>query len=344
MSRTTLRDVAARAGVSHQTVSNVLNDHPSLRPATRARVLDAIRELEYHPNQAARALRQPQITTLCCVFYDDAPVDIADPYRNLIQSAFIASAQLHGYSMTSAFVRSSSPEDHRALRSAFLQQRFGGALLIGSSLSAGQVAELTSWQLPAVLFDQHLPGSGVASVNADYAGGMAQLVAHHAAQGRTRLALILPGDDPGSTALERRQGFVSATRQRGLCAQIVEGDWTAASGEAAFLALWQGGSAPDAVLAGNDRMAAGALRAARHLGLDVPQQVAISGFDDFEFARYTAPALTTVQVPYAEMAQEAVALLAGQVGGRSARGQAVTGQATRPQLRLSTQLIVRESA
>ena len=315
MTRATLRDVAAQAGVSHQTVSNVLNDHPSIRPTTRQRVLEAIRTLDYHPNQAAKALRESRITSLCCAFYDFAAHDIADPYRNLIQSAFIAEANAQGYSLMTLFLDGEQPESFFQMRSAFLQGRFGGALVVGSTATSQQLQMIEDWQMPAVLFDQTVTDLKLPSVSADYAWGMRQLVAHHAEAGRKRLALIIPTAYQGSTALARRQSFVQAAEEWGLAYRIVEGDWSYASGEAAFTALHAGDFKPDAVLAGNDRMAAGALRAARSLGLNVPGEVAISGFDDFEFALYTAPTLTTVHVPYAEMARQAVGLLLSQING-----------------------------
>ena len=335
MNRATLRDVAAQAGVSHQTVSNVLNDHPSIRPTTRQRVLDAIRALDYHPNQAAKALRESRVTTLCCAFFDMPPDDIADPYRNLIQSAFIAEANAQGYSLITAFLYGDRPETFQQLRSAFMQGRFGGALMVGSTPASPHLQMLRAWQMPAVLFDQTVTDLNLPSVSADYAGGMRQLVAHHAAQGRERLALIIPTAYQGSTAIARREGFVNAAQELKLDYRIAEGDWSAASGEVAFAALHAGNFKPDAVLAGNDRMAAGALRAARQLGVSVPGEVAISGFDDFEFALYISPTLTTVRVPYAEMARRAVGLLVSQMDDQSATPQSLI---------LKPSLIVRESA
>jgi len=335
MTRATLRDVAAQAGVSHQTVSNVLNGHPSIRPTTRQRVLDAIQRLDYHPNQAAKALRESRVTALCCAFYDFLTPDIADPYRNLIQSAFIAEANAQGYSLITLFLERERPGTFEQMRSAFLQGRFGGALVIGAVPNSQQLEMLGESQMPAVLFDQTVPQLHLPSISADYAGGMHQLVGHHATRGKKRLALIIPTSYQGSTALARRAGFVQAAEELGLAYTVVEGDWSYASGEAAFEALWQGEFSPDAVLAGNDRMAAGALRAARRLNLRVPQDVSISGFDDFEFALYTAPTLTTMHVPYAEMARNAVGMLLSQIDARLTIPQSLI---------LKPELIVRESA
>ena len=135
MSRTTLRDVAAQAGVSHQTVSNVLNDHPSIRPATRERVLSAIRALDYHPNAAAKALRESRVTTLSCAFYGHAADDISDPYRNLVQSAFIAEANARGYAITTAMLGEEQPEGFETLRTAFRGRSFAGVVVATGSFA-----------------------------------------------------------------------------------------------------------------------------------------------------------------------------------------------------------------
>lgn len=333
MSRVTLKDVAVHAGVSHQTVSNVLNDHPSIRPTTREKVLAAIAELDYFPNQAAKALREARVTTLCCAFFGHDIENISDPYRNLAQSAFIAEANASGYSMTTAFLQPDQPETFAKLRQKYLQREFGGIVLLGNSLTLKQFQQIQVLGIETVLFDHSLPAN-VSSVVANFQEGMATLVAHHLARGRQHLALIMPSDDTGSTAVARYQGFIKATAQHGVQAQVISGGWDFESGERAMRTLWGQALRPDAVLAGNDRMAAGALRAALELGLRVPDDIAISGFDDFEFTRYTTPSLTTVHVPHAEMARRAVQILVQRL-------EQLTGITS---VSLDTSLVVRESA
>jgi LacI family transcriptional regulator len=315
MTRVTLRHVAAQAGVSHQTVSNVLNGHPSIRPATRDRVLSAIQALDYHPNQAAKALRESRVTTLCCAFFGHDADDVSDPYRNLVQSAFVAEANARGYTMTTAFMQPDQPETLDLLRQRFMQGLFGGVVIVGNTLPAGLWQLIESWGVRTVLFDHVLPGVEAQTIHADYEGGMARLVDHLVARGRRRLALVIPKADPSSSALGRVRGFERATAEHRVDAEVVQGDWSYASGQAAMRQLWQGPRRPDAVLAGNDRMAAGALRAAHGLRLRVPEDVSISGFDDFEFASYTTPSLTTVHVPHGQMARRAVRQLVARVEG-----------------------------
>ncbi|GHF37696.1 LacI family transcriptional regulator [Deinococcus metalli] len=335
MTRTTLKDVAAHAGVSHQTVSNVLNDHPSIRPETRARVLSSIQALDYHPNQAAKALREARVTTLCCAFFGHDPEQIGDPYRNLVQSAFIAEAQAHGYSVTTAFVNGggATRATFDTLRQRFLQRQFGGAVIVGTTVTAEQHHTMRSWHLPAVLFDHHLPSPDAVGISADYHNGMQRLVDHHVQQGRRRLALILPPDDQGSTSVGRREGFEQACARASVHGRSVYGDWSYESGYAAMQALWADSDRPDAVLGGNDRMGTGALRAAHDLGISVPNDVSVSGFDDFEFAQFTTPSLTTVHIPHGDMARHAVRSLI----------QLLEGEPTQSRV-FPLSLVVRESA
>ena len=177
---------------------------------------------------------------------------------------------------------------------------------MGTTLPASQLHDVQACGVQTVLFDHLVPGSATATIHADYERGMADMVAHHVAQGRTRLALLIPNGDPGSSAQARLRGFQQTTAQFGVQAEVVSSSWSYASGEAAMHALWSSGARPDAVVAASDRLAAGALRAAHDLGLRVPTDVAISGFDDFEFSQYTHPRLTTLHVPHGEMARQAV--------------------------------------
>ena len=329
MPTVTLKDVAQHAGVSHQTVSNVLNGHPHIRPATKERVLASIAALDYFPNQAAKALREARITTVCCVFYGHNPEDISDPYRNLVQSAFIAEAQAHGYSITTAFVNDDT--GLTTLRQRFLQREFGGAVIVSTILTPDQAQIFQAWKMPVVLFDHALPST--MNVTADYPEGMATLVRHHATQGRRQLALIIPEEDLGSTSIRRREGFLQTCAQIDVEGIVVNGTWSYDSGYRVMQTLWTSDRRPDAVLGGNDRIGAGALRAAHDLGLSVPGDVAVSGFDDFEFAQFTTPSLTTIHIPHGDMARQAVRGLISLIDG------------TVPESRVfMLSLIVRESA
>lgn len=308
MGRVTLKAVAARAGVSYQTVSNVLNDSAPVRGDTRARVLAAIEALDYQPHFAARALREARSMTLACPFFEPPTPELSDPYRNLLLSAVLAEAAQARYSVLSQFL-TRAPDSLQVLRRGFQQRRFDGAIVVGSVLDPTTLDGVAAWDMPSVLLDHSDPPGGFDSVAAQYAEGMAQVVAHLHGRGARRVALVVPSGDRGSTAVERQRAFLEGARQHGLEALLEDGDWTAPSGERALHRLMAGPAPPDAVVAANDRMALGCLTAAQALGLRVPDDVAVCGFDGFETGRYSTPALTSVEVPYAEMATLAVRML-----------------------------------
>lgn len=301
----TLRSVAAKANVSYQTVSNVINNKGSVSEETRARVLAAVKELDFQPNFAARALREARSYTINCVFYEHTDGEIIDPYHNLILAAITSEATRARHSVLSSFL-TRDESSLEALRDGLQQHRYDGAIIVGPNLTPPLLDYFDTWKVPVVLLDYSGAPRGFDQISGDYRSGMHQLVQHLVDSGRHHLALIIQRDHAGTTATERQQGFLEATHRLGVRAVIEDGTWSVASGEHAFQRLWAHAERPDAVIAANDRMALGCLAASRSLGLQVPEDVAISGFDDFEIGHYTVPTLTTVHVPYPEMVSQAV--------------------------------------
>ena len=256
----------------------------------------------------------------------------------------MAEATAHGYDVTTAFLSSDVSRGvargFDTLRASFLQQRFAGAVVLDTTLTPERLDLFSQWNMPCVLLDHAHPSARLSVVTADYHSGMEQLVTYLAARGHRHLALVIPPGDPGGSAEARREGFHTAASRYGLQTTTEPGDWSAASGETAFTRLWSRPLRPDAILCANDRMAAGALYAARNLGVSVPTDVSITGFDDFEFARYTAPSLTTIHVPLAEMARASVKLLLAAI--EDARSSRTASEPTF--LRMPVTLVERESA
>ncbi|SMB83427.1 transcriptional regulator, LacI family [Deinococcus hopiensis KR-140] len=334
MARVTLKQVALKAGVSYQTVSNVLNNSPLVRPVTRDRVLQVIQELDYHPNFAAKALRGARTKTVALIFVDATPHEIADPYRNLVQAAVAHEANEQGYSVLTGFLQQQDEETFRKIREQYRQQRFDGAILAITRLHPNTALKIRALELPVVLFDHSGPQVGFPQVTADHASGMRELVHFLVQSGRRDLALVIASDE-STTTEDRCEGFLQATQALGVRSRLVPGDWTFESGQRALHLMWEAPDRPDAVLCANDRMAAGCLAAARALGIRVPEDVSVTGYDDFEFALYTAPSLTTVHVPYENMTREAFRLLL----------QHIEQPTNTPDyLRLPVTLIPRESA
>lgn len=338
MSRTTLRDVAVRAGVSYQTVSNVINNHTKMTEGTRQTVLEAMLALDYEPNHAARALGRAKSQTIAYIVYEPTAASFADPYVGSILAGMHVPLREAKYDLLTHGVANESDAELRTLRSLFQQRRVDGAIVVAGQVPDSFLATLSVWDVPTVVFDRVVPGTKFSSVTADHRGGIASAVNHVIARGRRRVAFVAgPSPSPYSVAAQRLLGYRDGLKQAGFGLNehlIVEGDWSHASGRRALETLLELDSPPDAVIAASDAMAIGVIRAAKARGLRVPQDLSVTGFDDFEFAQWVDPALTTLHLPVADMAVRAARQLLAHIGGD-----------TTPRVEtFDVNLIVRESA
>lgn len=335
----TLKQVAVGAGVSPQTVSNVLNRSSLVKPATRTRVEEVIERLGYEPNFAARSLRQSRTRTLACILYQRTPEPEPDPYAALVQASISTAARTAKHDLLIHTLLSGKPGELRVLESLFSQRRVDGAVLLASDVPDDVLSRLATWPYPVVLLDRDAPDSGLPYVAAAYAEGVRAAVRHIHSRGRRRVAFVGGPPQPlNRGAASRLAGYHAGMLECGLAVlegYVVTGDWGYDSGAAALRQLFDLPEPPDAVVAANDRMALGALHAARSLGLSLPGDLAVTGFGDLEFTRYMDPALTTVDLPVQDMARAAVRLLLGAIGGEA--------EPATPQI-LPTRLVVRQSA
>jgi DNA-binding LacI/PurR family transcriptional regulator len=310
-------DVARVAGVSHQTVSRVLNEHPSVRPETRARVQAAIVELGYRRNPAARALatnRSSTIGLLTATWTRSGPLSTLVAVEEASRSAglWVSIASLSAY-------------DHESVRSAldhFLDQGVEGIIVIAPVADAVQAALAVAPDVPMVIVAPGVdPGSRTLAVGVDQRGGARLLVRHLAELGHTRIA-HLAGPRGWLDAAERERGWREELAVQGLApADLLSGDWTAASG---FDAAARLDPATTAVFAANDQMALGLVRALVEQGVRVPQDLSVAGFDDIEIAGYALPPLTTVRQDFDALGLAAVRALLGLLSsGSSERGTLV---------------------
>ncbi|ULH17183.1 substrate-binding domain-containing protein (plasmid) [Deinococcus sp. KNUC1210] len=287
---TTILDVAARASVSHQTVSRVLNDHPAVAPATRSRVLAAMHDLDYRPNAAARHLAGRRGHTVGVLVYG---VSYFGPTQML--ASVEQAARARGYSVTVIFVHDLSvqgiEEGVRALRAG----RVDGIIMITPlhQVEASRHHEILD-DVPYVLVDaEPMPDRAVVAID-QFAGGRAAAL-HIALLGHRRIA-VLRGPDEWYDATSRYQGTLSLLAQRRLLPVLtLSGDWTAASGYQVTCDALAQGAAFTALIAANDQMAVGAMRAIQETGKVVPADVSVIGFDDLPESAYFNPPLTTVR-------------------------------------------------
>ncbi len=304
----TMHDVAARAGVSHQTVSRVLNGLETVRPETRERVLEAIAHLGYRRNLAARTLvtsRTRAIGVLALATPDFGPTSSLHAIERATRDA--------GYQP----LITSTPPDAEAMRTSMeflLDQAIEALVVIAPYQPMLDALDRAGIALPVVTL-QSGDGPGIAA-SVDQRAGAALAARHLLERGHRRIQQIT-GPVGFLEAAIRREAVDAELRAAGIePGEAVPGDWTVESGYRAGAAI-----APDttAVICGNDQMALGLLHALVESGRRVPDDVSVVGFDDIPEAAHSLPPLTTVRQEFAEVGRRAVAHLVGVLdGGRSA--------------------------
>jgi LacI family transcriptional regulator len=329
----TIVEVARAAGVTPAVVSRVLNDDPGLRvrPETRERVLMTVRELQYTPNYAARALRRAQVGTLGL-----AVPGVSNPvYSAIIEGAQSAVSE-RGYVLMLADVPELARDNEtfaRVIRSGGID----GLLLLRAGSHVDQVvAKVAAERIPTVLVNDRSRTLGSVGVD-DRAG--ARLATEYLLDLGHRDVALLRLDGRFSRARDRVKGWQDALRAAGLepnADRVVDGGHTAESGYAGMRRLLAQGRRPTAVVAASVLSAVGAVTAAREAGLRVPEDISIVGYHDVFFAEHLTPPLTVVRLALHAMGRTAVHALLERLEGGPARHVVVTDPAP--------ELVVRASA
>jgi DNA-binding LacI/PurR family transcriptional regulator len=334
-SRVTLRDVAERAGVSPQTVSNYLNGRHQTRTPTRELVEQAIADLGYRPHAAARALRSQRVGAFAVLLEDSDRVGLHEPLHVEFLHGAAAAAHDLGYDLTVALTLPGETEAH-ALR-LVRERRADGVIVSFGALEPARrkgIRTLGAEAVPLVLLQERHSPAGVSTVSAQDEAGAEQAVAHLADLGHRRLAFIC-GRPLWPGPKRRRDAFLSAARRAGVDAEEWTCDaYTIAAARDRIAGHLRGRRAPTGILAANDVIALGVVQQAQADGFDVPGDVSVIGFNDFSFAAWVRPAITTVRIPGAEMGARAVQLLA----------DAVERDRPAESVRLQVELVVRESS
>jgi len=297
-------DVARLAGVSHQTVSRVLNDHPSLREATRQKVLAAMRELNYRPNAAARALSSSRSRMIGILSTSSGEYGPASSV-----AAVETAARARGYSVTIANADGLDPSSIDEAVNHLANLSAEGLVVVAPQTRVLAALSKLSIGIPFVTL-QAADTDSAGARPLDQVVGARLATAHLVALGHRRIGHIA-GPAEWLDASHRLTGFRDELTLNGLDTGLVAtGDWSAASGYRCARELLALGVT--AIFSGNDQMALGALSAATAMGLDVPGELSIVGFDDVPEAAFYHPPLTTVRQDLAEAGRRAVALLLGE--------------------------------
>ncbi|MDO3682265.1 LacI family DNA-binding transcriptional regulator [Micromonospora sp. C28ISP2-4] len=340
LGRPTLDAVAARAGVGRGTVSRVVNGSPQVSPEARAAVQQAIAELGYVPNRAARALVTQRTDSVALVVSESGERVFTEPFFAAIVRGVSSGLVETPMQLWLAMVQ--SPIERERVEHHLTNQHVDGVLLLSLHDADPLPTLLEERGLPTVLGGRparmlHPNAQPAWFVDMDNVGGARQAVEHLFRQGRRRVATIAGPQDMGA-GLARLSGYQEAVRASGSRVDpglIAYGDFSEGSGTAAMRRLLDVCPELDAVFVASDLMAFGALRALREAGRRVPEDVAVIGFDDAPIARQAEPPLTTVFQPVEEMGRQMARLLVSRI-----RGEEVPS----PHVLLDTELVHRASA
>jgi LacI family fructose operon transcriptional repressor len=316
-----IKEVAEAAGVSTATVSRVLTNQPHVKPALRERVLAAVAKLDYRPNLVARSLRSQHSSTIGLIVSD-----IRNPFFTAISRAVEDTAYTQGYSVVVCNT-DENPEKESLYLRVMRDERVAGVILSPTRQALTNFAALNI-DFPIVLVDRALKHGAVDAVLLDNVTAAHELTIHLIERGYRRIGALV---DTSATGRERRRGYEAALAEHGL-APAADGlkyvQPRVEAGYAGAMELFDSAHPPDAIVATNSLVTAGALQAIHERKLIVPDQVALAGFDETIWATLVQPAITVMAQPTDEIGKTATELLLQRIAdrGRAPRRVMLQGQ------------------
>jgi LacI family transcriptional regulator len=307
--RVTIAHVARVAGVSPTTVSHVLSGKRLVSAVTRDRVESAVRDLGYRPNIVARNLRTRRSQVIAVIV-----PDITNPFFGTATRGLADTVDAAGFGTYVCNTDAKLEREHKFLADV-LDRGVDGVVLASVDVTQQHLAEPSRYRTPMVCLGDSMEFPGVDRVIPDDAGGSRAAAEHLLARGARRIAMVT---GPRGAGVARIRGYREALAGAGhefRPGLVREGDWTRRGGREAMRALMAARPRPDAVFCANDLMAIGAIDAARELGVRVPDDLALVGFDDVEAATLVTPTLTTVHNPAYEAGRRAGELLVERMSG-----------------------------
>ena len=339
MPKVTIDDVAELAGVSIKTVSRVVNREPNVREATRAKVDAAIAELNYQPNKAARNLASHHSHIIGLIYDDPSYYEIPSAgYVIRMQQGTLSACHTSNYELLIHPCQYRKKDIGNEIKTLIEQVRPDGIVLAAPLSNMPKIVRaIEATGTPLVRLSPGTANGKQLSVVTNDREISAEMTRYLASLGHTRIAFIT-GHPSHKAVGNRYLGYRDGLEQSGLrfSEQLVAaGDSSIGSGEECAMQLLKTGNRPTAIFAANDDMAAGVIRVADRLGIKVPDELSVAGFDDIALARQIYPALTTINQPLSAMAEHAaVALIASVQGKRTLLGTEIVPAAL--QIREST--------
>jgi DNA-binding LacI/PurR family transcriptional regulator len=337
MKRVTIKDVAAQAGVTYQTVSKVINGQMHVLPETEARIWEAAQTLGYKPNHNARNLRAQRSRLIGYSWVPTQPCQ-ANHILDLFLTSMVEEAEAAGYHLL-PFPYREGEDQVASYRQLIEAGRVDAFLLSSMNYHDARARFLLDQQFPFVAFGHSDPDMDFPYVDVDGTSGLRLATEHLIKRGHRRIA-ALAWPESSRVGNERLEGYLTALKAAGITPNpnwVRRGEGTFEFGLSAtrqFLTQ-SGADRPTGIVAFNDTMAIGAIHAAQALGLIIGQDVAIIGFDDAPMAQYLWPPLTSVRQPIREVGRKCVEMLVALLEGRAPAER---------QVLLQPELIVRASA
>ena len=322
-----LQDVARAAGVSPATASRALHRPDLVALRTRERVEQAALELGYRPNVLARGLRTRGSRTIGLIV-----TDILNPFHATLAKGVQDAAEAQGYTVL-MFNSDEQPDKERRALETLHGHLPMGLIVVPTARTRENLSVVAG--LPTIELDRASGLDGAHTIMVDNVSGAREAVSHLTGLGHRRVGMIV-GQQDISTARERLQGYREALEAAGLPYEdglVLPGDHREQGGRLAALRLLSGRERPTALFVGNNEMTVGAVLAARELGLEIPGDLSLVGFDDSRWAQTMSPALSVVSQPTYELGQLACQHLLSLIAGQPCAGS----------VRLSTHMIYRQS-
>ncbi|MFD0717502.1 LacI family DNA-binding transcriptional regulator [Paenibacillus sp. GCM10027626] len=323
----TIKDVAKLAGVSISTVSYALNNNSKVSHKTRQRIMEAAHQLNYQKNGIASDLKRSSTRTIALIV-----TDLAGPYYAELVRGIQEVTLSKGYDLLAC---SSVGGDNSTAVKFLTEKRVDGAIVLAFNISEDIIARSARKEFPLVLLDRKVESEHVVSIEVDNEDGSYRATDYLIRQGHRDIAYI-SGMAVDRLHLMRLRGYENALREHrldGMKRLHQFGLFTRDNGYNMTKMLIAQGNMPTAIMYANDEMAIGGIKAFKESGIQVPNDVAVVGFDDIELAQYVRPALTTVMQPKYERGALAAHLIF----------QMLEGQEVDPFYKLPTQLVLRES-
>jgi LacI family transcriptional regulator len=327
-----IREVAKRANVSTATVSRTINGISSVDPQLARRVWKVVEELGFRPNAQARSLVSGRSRILGLVVSE-----ITNPFFPEIVQAFEEIAVQNNYEI----LLGSAGSDAKRMESAvgrMIERRVDGVAMLTFGMEENVIADLRFRKVPLVFVDVGPDESGISNIRIDYQAGIRQAVQHLAALRHKRIGFI-SGPLHLKSAGARKTAYEQSMQEIGLEISgrwVVEGDHTLEGGMRSLEQLVRSSNAPTAVLCSNDMTAIGVIRQAYEMGISVPSQLSVVGFDDIHLAQFITPPLTTVQMSQSALAKLAFNALLNELDKADTAGFPTT-------YTLTTSLVLRKS-